>query len=382
MKPESRAHEFPLSQMIYGRLLLAYPRLHRMEYGAAMAQLFRDQCREAWNESRNWGLLKLWLQVLPDLASTSIMERLAALKERKTMTDKLASLFGFRVTPAGTFFRVFILVFLLVLITSVAITFILPESYASTARIKIESDAPTANSQPPAYDSYFIQTTFEVIRSQPVLEAVINKLNLDVEWGKKYLNGEKLQTSATVELLRQRLQLAPVKNSGLISITVYSDDKNEAAEIANAIAESYQNYRVQIRKEVTGDAIDALQEQYRDQEKRIREAQAEVEVLGQPSTGQATSYLDKTRELDNLVEFHKTLFSKIEDKKLEAALPGPAFQIIDRAEPGHAPVKPNKPVDIVLGAVAGIFLASGAGTASAFLSFFAGRRLRKNPAVA
>src|ERR1035441_9123540 len=37
------------SQNIFERLLVAYPKAHRVEYGAAMSQLFRDQCRDAWD---------------------------------------------------------------------------------------------------------------------------------------------------------------------------------------------------------------------------------------------------------------------------------------------------------------------------------------------
>jgi hypothetical protein len=82
-----------VSQKIYGRLLLAYPKAHREEYGPAMAQLFRDECRDAWNESQSWGVARLWLRVLPDLVKTSITERLAALNTKqntnKHMNKKL-----------------------------------------------------------------------------------------------------------------------------------------------------------------------------------------------------------------------------------------------------------------------------------------------------
>ena len=50
-----------------------------------------------------------------------------------------------RNSSAAAFFPIFITVFLLVMIISAAITFILPESYASTARIKVEPNAPTVS---------------------------------------------------------------------------------------------------------------------------------------------------------------------------------------------------------------------------------------------
>jgi hypothetical protein len=115
MGESSTSRALTVSQKIFERLLLAYPKAHRVEYGPAMAQLFRDQCRVAWSESQSWGVMKVWLRVLPDLVNTSIAERLSALNERKSMSEKLASLFRFRqATPLSTFVAVLVVVFLLV----------------------------------------------------------------------------------------------------------------------------------------------------------------------------------------------------------------------------------------------------------------------------
>src|ERR1700742_2624003 len=85
---------------------------------------------------------------------------------------------------------IIITVFLITAIIATAVTFILPESYASTARIKVENDVtdiPGMNGTPSAgiggYDPYFIQTTFEIMNSQLVLSNVIARLNLNIEWG-------------------------------------------------------------------------------------------------------------------------------------------------------------------------------------------------------
>ena len=62
-------------------------------------------------------------------------------------------------------------VFLLVVITATIVTFILPESYSSKARIKVERDTTDIpgvsgpNQMAGVYDPYFIQTEFEVIQS-------------------------------------------------------------------------------------------------------------------------------------------------------------------------------------------------------------------------
>src|SRR5271170_6245688 len=89
---------------------------------------------------------------------------------------------------------VILAVFLLVVITATIVTFILPEQYSSKARIKVErdsTDVAAVDGQPTmhgVYDPYFIQTEFEVMQSEKILDRVIDALDLNTKWGKKYGN--------------------------------------------------------------------------------------------------------------------------------------------------------------------------------------------------
>lgn len=180
---------------------------------------------------------------------------------------------------------IIITVFLITAIIATAVTFILPESYASTCRIKVENDvndsaggnAMTASMMP--YDPYFIQTTFEIMQSQLVLSNVISALNLNVEWGKKYFNGETLKTTETMEILKGRMSLAPVRNTKLIAISVYSDDAKEAALLANTIADAYKNYRLDTRRLTTARGLEVLEGQYMSESNQIQSAQQQIERL-------------------------------------------------------------------------------------------------------
>src|ERR1019366_8104555 len=113
-----------------------------------------------------------------------------------------------------------------VMITSTAITFILPESFASTARVKV-NPMPRDNG---TYAPHFIQSTFEVLQSQAMLEKVIEELSLNETWGRKYFNGERLKTVEALKILKDRLSLALVDGTSIIAITAYSDDRHEAAQ--------------------------------------------------------------------------------------------------------------------------------------------------------
>jgi capsular exopolysaccharide synthesis family protein len=179
---------------------------------------------------------------------------------------------------------VILAVFLLVVITATLVTFILPESFSSTARIKVERDRSDIQElQGPqnfgAYDPYFIQTEFEVIQSQVILEPVISNLNLRVEWGKKYGDGNPLKTDEAMGLIKSRLALRPVRNTSLIEITVFSDKPEDAAKLANSIAKTYQEHRIQQVKDLTMGGIAALEQRFQEQESRVREAQTNVEEL-------------------------------------------------------------------------------------------------------
>ena len=97
------------------------------------------------------------------------------------------------------------------------------------------------------FGPYFIQTEFEVINSEKVLSKVVEQLDLNTVWGRKYQNGEKLKTTETITLLKGRMALRPVRNTSLIEIRVFSENAKEAAKIANAVAEAYREHRQEQR---------------------------------------------------------------------------------------------------------------------------------------
>jgi uncharacterized protein involved in exopolysaccharide biosynthesis len=82
---------------------------------------------------------------------------------------------------------VILAVFLLVLVTTTAVTLLLPKWYMSTVRIAVEKDVSDINPLGFAqvstqYDPYFIETEFQKIKSKNVLHRVIEQLNLNQRW--------------------------------------------------------------------------------------------------------------------------------------------------------------------------------------------------------
>jgi len=180
---------------------------------------------------------------------------------------------------------VILAVFLLVFVTATIVTFILPEQFASTARIKVTHSNPDTSglethANEGSYDPYFIQTEFEIMKSADVLDRVINNLDLNKVWGRKFGGGDSVfKTTDSEGYLRGRLSLNPVRNTTLIDITVYSDKPQEAADLANALADAYSEKRKEDYDKLQNRGVAALKDEQTEQEKKIDDESRKVEEL-------------------------------------------------------------------------------------------------------
>jgi capsular exopolysaccharide synthesis family protein len=178
---------------------------------------------------------------------------------------------------------VILAVFLLVAITTSVITFILPPTWASTARIQVQKDATDIQSVSGApiytpFDPYWVQTEFEKIQSKLILYQVITNLDLNRKWGEKYKEGY-LPTDVTYLYLKRLVDVTQSRNTSLIEITVDSDDRDEAALIANTIAEVYRDSRLNRWQENSSKGLIKLEEEREKHSADIARLQNEVDDL-------------------------------------------------------------------------------------------------------
>jgi capsular polysaccharide biosynthesis protein len=192
-------------------------------------------------------------------------------------------------TPGKAFASVFMAIFLLIFLSSAAITFTLPESYTSVARVRAATDE-----------------QLQSLQSSEVLMAVIDRLDLKKEYAKRYGESDPLSTERTMELVRRLVQVRRVRGTEVAEIRVEDLDRDEAAHLANSIA----------RTGVTNAAFSAARGQ------------------------------------------------------------GETNEIIDLAIPSLKPSRPNKPLNLALGALVGGFLGIMAGGVAARLAIGFGRDTR------
>jgi hypothetical protein len=85
----------------------------------------------------------------------------------------------------------------------------------------------------------------EAIKSTSVLSEVVQRRNLIETWRTRYGSPSLTQAEALL-LLRKQLDVRQSPNTSLLEIRVFSPSGQEAADIANAIAESYRSIRTQV----------------------------------------------------------------------------------------------------------------------------------------
>jgi capsular exopolysaccharide synthesis family protein len=174
-----------------------------------------------------------------------------------------------------------ILIFLLVVITTGVITYFLPKQYASGSTMQIKQNDTYMRvfddrGGGGGFDPRFITTQFEIIQRKEILYPVIEGLGLEQKWKKLHGIGSKEQAFFR---LQRMIDVREIRNTELIQITVYSTDRQEAADIANRIAEEYRTRRVGEQQRVINQSLEQLQEEVAKQSRKVDEFRAEAQRI-------------------------------------------------------------------------------------------------------
>src|ERR1700730_5232984 len=176
-----------------------------------------------------------------------------------------------------------ILVFLLVVIAASVATYFLPRKYDSFATIEVEPEMTPvrifdnqAGSQQPVNDPKFTQTQFQIITRKGVLYPVIDRLDLQRKWGS---NAEPLPKEMADKHLLGMLSLQEVRNTNLIQIDVYSTDPQEAALLANTIADVYMEQRIAEQQNLVSKGLNQMVDDVKKREEAVSQAYVEASRL-------------------------------------------------------------------------------------------------------
>jgi capsular exopolysaccharide synthesis family protein len=176
---------------------------------------------------------------------------------------------------------VVLMVFLIVSVSATVITLLMPKKYESKVLMEVRKNADFEvfqASRGEGSDPRFTTTQFEIIESKEILYPVIEKLGLEEKWRERY---ELRSREMVYRKLLKMVSPEEVRNSDLISIVVLDEDRNEAADIANAVAEQYEAARIRDEESWTERSLSSLQgelQKLRDKTEALRKKAVEIRI--------------------------------------------------------------------------------------------------------
>jgi capsular exopolysaccharide synthesis family protein len=168
--------------------------------------------------------------------------------------------------------------------SGVGYTMYLPKIYMASSRIQVREDAPDRpvfeRQMTSPYNPFFIKTQYEIIQSREMLSQVLDDLKLPEKWGEQggYEGGVMTREDALARL-KGSIRVNQYRDTTLLDIQVYNEDRMEAAAIANQLATVYRDYRLSEQRGEIQRAVDALREELKTQQQAVEDAENELERI-------------------------------------------------------------------------------------------------------
>jgi uncharacterized protein involved in exopolysaccharide biosynthesis len=184
--------------------------------------------------------------------------------------------------------------------------------YRASARVIIERETQIVNfQQTPTYSwdaGEFFQSQIQIIRSRPVMQRVADTLNLK-ERSAEFAQGDP------GSVLAGKVVVEPVRNTRLVVIGVEDSDPKLAAELANALAASYQSQNLELKLNAARDALTWLGNQVRELKTKVNESELALQSYREQNG--MVSYEEKQNlTVRKLGEFNST-YIEAKAKRLE-----------------------------------------------------------------
>ncbi len=199
--------------------------------------------------------------------------------------------------------KAFVMVLAAVIVTAVAVAFVVPKKYVATSTLLIDArDEQTMERtrMTGRERAGYLATQIDLIKSQRVAKQVVRDLKIAQmpgvreAWEQATGGAGTLEDWIATDLLDR--VAADVPGSNVLSIIYSSSDPREAAAVANAFAKAYQDTALALRTEPTREAADWFDKQLAGMRQQVNEAQVKLAAY-QKSKG--ITYADERVDVDS-----------------------------------------------------------------------------------
>jgi len=156
-----------------------------------------------------------------------------------------------------------------------------PKVYMATAEIQVRNEGAHAMQSDDSFDATHYEAELAILQSPDILLPVIRELGLDKNWAKRlaHPNQDLLSDKDALSYLQQSLKSEILPGTNIIKITVASENPQEAAAIANAIADRFKTMRQAQEDQRYDRGMNSLSEQVAHQQKVMDEKKTAVDKL-------------------------------------------------------------------------------------------------------
>jgi len=182
-------------------------------------------------------------------------------------------------------------------------------------------------------------TYAELLQQRPVMEELVDNLDLDVD----------------PDVLKRRVRVAQVGNTNLLKLTVTDEDPQLAADMANEIVHIFMTQDVEDQSGDYAGSLDDLQAQMEQVQADIRGAEADLEALQPDDATLTPQQMQERGQLQALIADHRNTYAILLTQMQSAE----RISVVEEALPGKA-VGSSSTVIVLEGALIGLMLAVGA----------------------
>ncbi|HEY8906734.1 MAG TPA: chain length determinant protein EpsF [Rhodoferax sp.] len=197
-------------------------------------------------------------------------------------------------------YKVALLVFLVTVATTVAVSLVLPKQYTADATIVVDVKSPdqiTGVMLQGMIAPGYMATQIDIINSDRVAKDVVKLLKLDAnpvvqqQW-RDATQGKGKLVDWLATVLQKKLDVKPSRESNVIDINFTGTDPDFAAAVANAFAQAYMNVNLDLRLAPARQYATFFEEQTKAARLRLEAAQKAMSAYQQAKGITAADGLD------------------------------------------------------------------------------------------
>jgi capsular polysaccharide biosynthesis protein len=225
-------------------------------------------------------------------------------------------------------------------------TFMIPSAYSASATLRVaQAHNGSIDYVDYMYAERLMNTYVEILRSRPVLEETIRRLDLGVE----------------PKVLLRQIKPEALPDTELIRITVEDGNPGLARDIANTLGALLVEQSQTLYSGGSKSAREILEQQLEVIESDLNQDRASLDALMNRGGSSEPGVDTLSNKIALEEETYAMMLSQYEQARVDEAMRANSISVVEPAVAPEAPSSPNKVLNTVLGALVG--LAGGAGLA-------------------